>query len=346
MRYSSFLLVLAFLLSCSSGTEQNEVSESESFESESTPAPKVDEGIREWTGRFYNAKPNPDGPGYVLEKNCWSKEVEEFTLSEFAGSPGYYYLGFNAHHAYMYQVTGFEQKGDTAIISAYPDEDMEGPPEGDIFKLFKVEDRLWGLIHGSGSTSFLVDQDDREGFYYRPCPDDVDATMRVEDRSRPQTREHIMEMLLWEIYDTNYTISMEYHIPREGIVELTPGPGLHPYVDTLFGVDAVMKHKLFQDTAYRQLLAEIGELRDQGEMEKLVFIRDDGVDVCMPEKRGIFLINKSYQDDYDFVESTRVVIVLYNENLQEPYTYLQLQLQWTYTRAMILKEIDATACEA
>ena len=104
MKKLLLLPFILFLFSCGDDTtkiiEENNVYEEKAVE--------ID--ISEYLGSYLIAQIDEQTGEVVLVENCWSKSIEQFEISEFAGSPGEYFFVFNGHHATMYLMEAAEIK--------------------------------------------------------------------------------------------------------------------------------------------------------------------------------------------------------------------------------------------
>lgn len=315
-------IILILFYSCS-GQPDHEFPETE------TKSDHQFEELYPFSGSYYFAENDEATGKVVLNENCWTKDLDQFELIEFAGSPGEYYFAFHGHHSTMYLLENVEELDENTLIIGGKLED-ESSDEYFEFTLTNNTDNTW-LLEGDEMDILLIKKDDKELFEYIPCTEE-------ETFSDLDYMNEIFKAL-FALQEGGETLAN--YIPKDGIHLAVPGSGVAPEEIDLLSDDEVVATELFGTPAYNRLM-EYVQMHNNEERSFLEFV-DELPDRCAPGKEALFVKTAPYENKNDVIKAT-VMLTKMNDELNEVYTYVIIKLE--YNGRMFIKSINALDCGA
>ena len=325
MKKLFFIPLIIFLFAC--GGEKTSEIKTENITTEDSK--KINADLSSFTGNYIHAEKDEETNEVILVENCWSKSVETFELSEFAGSPGHYYFAFHGHHSIMYIVEDVKQIDNNTLEFKGT---LEDESSDKLFKysLTKNDDGSLSL-KGDGSDYTLIEEHNKKKFRLIPC----------DKRRELSDLDYMNEifMAFFALKEGGETLSA--FIPEEGIELIIPGPGVAPTESTVQTSNEITATNLFNTPAYNRLM-EYVQMHNNEERAFLEFT-DELPDRCMPEKEALLVKSVSIED-YKQPLKAIAMLTKMNDELGEAYTYVIIHIE--FTDRMRITKIDARDCGA
>lgn len=301
-----------------------------------------DEEISKYLGDYLYAYRNDETGEIQIEENCWTGGLDEFQFENIEGEG--YYFAFAGHHVYSYGVQSSIVNGDTLLLSAIPEYAMEEEPEEVVFKMYFDKMNVLCVQEKGSSPSLFIPENDRDNFPFVACEDEEEDEESGELAALEEDiRLGIINILLSiEQGEEEY---IEKIIPPQGIQLMTPGPGLHPYIDTILIFTNLAYHEIFTSQEYLAFLDQLSDNYSETHGEDYVFVTDELPDPCMPEETGLF-IKFTYNDEGNQIEKVEATLVLYSALYEEIYRHFTLLFECPSEEEVLFSQIDARDCGA
>jgi|GEM_PF-3430003 len=322
MKHLIYIPFLLFIIACGSENEEQIIEETGL---ENTQL------LDEFVGQYYLAIINESKGEIAFYEDCWTKEISQLELSEFAGSPGNYFIAIHGHHSSMNIIdTIVSEKNHHISIRAYS-EDEEDPTKYH-YSIFNRDDGYIQLTEVGGGDYVLVPKEKIDEFSVIPC----------EEEEQPMSELDYMS----EIFRAFFTLheggeNLAAYIPKNGIEIITPGPGVSPIIENVTSPDQITNTNLFNTPVYERLL-EYMQMHNDEERAFLEFT-DELPDMCMPKKEALFVKSVSIED-YKQPLKAIAMLTKMNDELGEAYTYVIIHIE--FTDRMRITKIDARDCGA
>lgn len=295
------------------------------------------EEIKAFEGSYYFCEFDEVSGEITLEEACWTRSLTLFEIKGFAGSEGSYYINWDpGHRADMYFIIETEMHGDTLMLKTKydnPDETSDVSPYRDM-SLVKVDhpEDLWAMGKGE-DADYLIKVEDKDLFPFIACV--------VE---REMTEEFMIDeivKLLHNLRDSQEEDIYRGMIPEEGIVLESPGPGVHPIIDTIADYASLSNMDLFHTSAYTKLMENV-QLHVK---EEAYFINVDVnlPDRCNPKEAALYIEFHDMNTDTK-TANAEIMLVHRNEESEVMYTYFMMSVH--FEKELKIIQISTLDCGA
>ncbi len=246
-------------------------------------------------------------------EDCFTKKYAKVDFSEFAGSPGSYFLVINEGEEIMYEVSDPKMENGVLTFQGMPDVEMEF--QNVSFKMSKNENGTIQLKSEQIGNKLLT-KEGEEVFSLKKCDEYYISEPTEEDVL-------FNALAIYVAINNQDTEFLQKRITESGIITLHPGPGIHQIPDTIQTVEEILEDPAF-DEDFKEIANKLAT-DDGAEEGYFPTYVGEGFDFCFPEGEGLFVrideedgkitgaksvISKA-RDDY--FESLVVIEFVYNE---------------------------------
>ena len=313
-------LILVFISCGTYDREESPMTAEEEIEFEQSQ-------IKSFFGEYLMVEKNKESGLMEFHENCWTKQVDGFELSEFAGSPNEYYFAFHGHHSIMYLVDSI-WKIDFRSIGFTGRLEDESSDEIFHFNFTEEGDGYFILTENKSTTYTMTHKEYKEELDYFPCEEEAETLSELDHMN--------------EIFKAFFNLQeggdkLASYIPENGLEIITPGSGVSPILETATNSNKITATNLFNTPTYERLLEYI-QMHNNEERVFLEFVKELP-DRCAPGKEALFV--KTTPIDERPIIGTAMLTKM-NDEQEEVYTYIVINFE--YANSMKITKIDATEC--
>ncbi len=311
-----FLVLVPVIVSCSETKEQ------EQAETPDECAPEIQHP--KYIGQYVLAQMDESSSELSIAVNCETKEPTQIELNPFGAYDSGYYLSMDKEGEVMYEFKEFAEDGSVLSFEA------EGPDgvkikikmeEGDGNKSFKLSigEKQW----------LLVPAEDKDIYPTNICKEGISEEDFTDEIIKVL---HLMK---------NKSPELGRYIPSEGIIYATPGPGLHPYVDTILGELHEKGASRFSSKNFIKAM-DLVQLHMDEEESYLNYV-ESMPDRCMPPSSSMFIIMEMSDDTEQ--ASAKILLTVPVEDEEGVYQQVAV-FDFYYDSQLWIRKIDFTECGA